>query len=156
MNSLFSKAKGLMFTSSSAVHDNAMVFVFKKEKTVSLHMFFVFYPVDVIFLDQTKKVIEIKMNFKPFAIYIPKKKAKYVVECGAGAVRKSRTTIGDHMAFKSACHHRPSGRRGKRLELCFKLPQKKNTRMGKSSSRREVPETGSMSLNPALWRFPKK
>jgi uncharacterized protein len=66
LSSLFSKAKGLMFTSSSAVRDKAMVLVFKKEKTVSLHMFFVFYPIDVIFLDQTKKVIEIKMNFKPF------------------------------------------------------------------------------------------
>jgi len=99
LNSLFSKAKGLMFTSRSAVHDKAMVFLFKKEKTVSLHMFFVFYPIDVIFLDQTKKVIEIKMNFKPFTIYVPKKKAQYVVECGAGAVRKSGTKIGDRIVL---------------------------------------------------------
>ena len=86
-----------MFTSSSAVRDKAMVLVFKREKTVSLHMFFVFYPVDVIFLDRAKKVIEIKMNFKPFTIYVPKKKAQYVIECVAGAVRKSRTTIGDQI-----------------------------------------------------------
>jgi uncharacterized membrane protein (UPF0127 family) len=99
MNSLFSKAKGLMFTSSSAVRDKAWVFVFKKEKTVSLHMFFVFYPVDIIFLDRAKKVIEIKTNFKPFTIYVPKKKAQYVVECGAGAVRKSRTKIGDQIVL---------------------------------------------------------
>jgi uncharacterized membrane protein (UPF0127 family) len=97
VNSLFSKAKGLMFTSSFAVRDQAFVFVFKREKTVSLHMFFVFYPVDVIFLDRTKKVIEIKMNFKPFTIYVPKKKTQYVIECAAGAVRKSRTKIGDQI-----------------------------------------------------------
>ena len=96
---MFSKAKGLMFTSSSTVHDTAMVFVFKKEKTVSLHMFFVFYPVDVIFLDRTKRVIDIKMNFKPFTIYVPKKKAQYVIECAADAVKKSRTKIGDQIVL---------------------------------------------------------
>lgn len=63
-----------MFTSSSAVNDKTIVFVFQKGKTVSLHMFFVFYPVDVIFLDNTMKVIDIKDSFKPFAIYIPRKK----------------------------------------------------------------------------------
>lgn len=96
---MLSKAKGLMFTSSSAVDDKAIVFVFKKEQTVSLHMFFVFYSIDVIFLDNAMKVIDIKESFKPFAIYIPKKKAQYVVECSAGTVRKSRTTIGDRIVL---------------------------------------------------------
>jgi len=34
-----------------------------------------------------------------FTIYVPKKKAQYVVECGAGAVRKSRTKIGDRIVL---------------------------------------------------------
>jgi len=34
-----------------------------------------------------------------FTIYVPKKKAQYVVECGAGAVRKSGTKIGDRIVL---------------------------------------------------------
>ena len=43
-------------------------------------MFFVFYKIDVLYLDENKKVIEIKKNFKPFSSYTPKNKAKYVIE----------------------------------------------------------------------------
>ena len=39
-------------------------------------MFFVFFPIDVLFLDKNKKVVELKENFKPFSIYFPKNKAK--------------------------------------------------------------------------------
>ena len=46
----------------------------------SLHMFFVFFPIDVLFLDKDKKIIEIKRNFKPFSFYKSKEKAMYVVE----------------------------------------------------------------------------
>ena len=49
----FSKALGLMFSRKS----RTLLFVFSKEKMVSLHMFFVFYPIDVLFLDKNKKVV---------------------------------------------------------------------------------------------------
>jgi len=56
---------------------------FGKEKHTSLHMFFVFFPIDVYFLDKDKKVVEIKKNFKPFTIYSAKNKARYLVESPA-------------------------------------------------------------------------
>lgn len=62
-------------------------------------MFFVFFPIDLIFLDKNKKVIEIKENFRPFTIYNSSKKAMYVIECGDGTVKKTRTTIGDKIKF---------------------------------------------------------
>ena len=50
-----------------------------------LHTLFVFYPIDIIFLDDKKKVIEIKRNIKPFTLKItPKKPAKYVLEAKSG------------------------------------------------------------------------
>ena len=89
-NSLFSQARGLMFSKQKS-----LVFEFEKEKIVSLHMFFVFFPIDVVFLDETLRVVEIKENFKPFSFYIPKNKAKYVLELGSGSVASSGTKIGD-------------------------------------------------------------
>ena len=79
--------------------NKALMFDFKKEKIISLHMLFVFYPIDVLFLNKDKKVVEIKENLKPFRFYTPKKKARYVVELLNGVVKSSRTTIGDSIHF---------------------------------------------------------
>lgn len=73
--SAFSKALGLMFS-----RKKTLIFIFSKEKTISLQMFFVFFPIDVLFLDKNKKVVEIKKNFKPFTFYTSRKKAKYIIE----------------------------------------------------------------------------
>ena len=56
------------------------MFVFKKEKIIPLHMLFVFFPINVLFLNKNKKIVEIKNNFKPFTFYTPKNKAMYIVE----------------------------------------------------------------------------
>ena len=81
----FSKAKGLMFSKRKN-----LVFVFDDEKRRSLHMFFVFFPIDVLFLDKDKKIIEIRKNLKPFGFYKSKEKAMYVVEL----VEKNNYKIG--------------------------------------------------------------
>ncbi|MBW2996382.1 DUF192 domain-containing protein [Candidatus Woesearchaeota archaeon] len=79
VNSVFGKARGLMFS-----RKKNLMFVFDEEKRISLHMFFVFFPIDVLFLDKDKKIVEIKKNFKPFTFYKSKEKAKYVVEIAIG------------------------------------------------------------------------
>ena len=64
-----------------------LVMVFPEERKVKLHNWFVFYPIDVLFLDKQKKIIEIKENFKPFTFYYSKKKASYVVELPVGKAK---------------------------------------------------------------------
>jgi len=91
----FSKALGLMFS----LKPHTLIFEFNKEKKVSLHMLFVFFPIDVIYLNENKKVVEIKNNFKPFTFYHPKKNAKYLIELPNGTIKKSRTSIGDKIIF---------------------------------------------------------
>ena len=79
--------------------EKSLVFDFKKEKIISLHMWFVFYPIDVLFLDNDKRVVEIKENFKPFRLYTPKNKARYVLELPDGSVRESKTRVGDRINY---------------------------------------------------------
>jgi len=74
-NNLFSKALGLRFSSKRNI-----AFVFDKEQKVVLDMWFVFFPIDVLFLDKDKRIIEIKKDFKPFSMYRSNNKVKYVVE----------------------------------------------------------------------------
>lgn len=76
-----------------------LVFIFKKEKINPLHMLFVFYPIDVLFLDKNKKVAEIKNNFKPFTFYTPKKKSKYIIELQKDSIKDSKTEMNDKISF---------------------------------------------------------
>lgn len=92
--STLSKAHGLMFSKKKNI-----IFAFKNERIVPLHMLFVFFPIDVLFLDKNKKVVDIKKNFLPWTFYTPKNKAMYVVELEAGTVIKSKTNISDVILF---------------------------------------------------------
>ena len=95
--SVFSKAKGLMF--SKKLTDTGYIFIFSKPRKIDLHMFFVFFPIDVLFLDENKKVIEIKEHFKPFTFYISKNEAKYVVELPQETIKNSKTKLKDFIEF---------------------------------------------------------
>jgi uncharacterized membrane protein (UPF0127 family) len=94
--SITSKAIGLMFSRRNA--DFGLIFAFKREAKASLHMFFVFYPIDVIFLDKNLKIVEIKEDFRPFTTYHPKQKANYLIELPNG--KASCCSIGDIISFK--------------------------------------------------------
>ncbi|MDK2849426.1 MAG: uncharacterized protein PWP03_836 [Candidatus Woesearchaeota archaeon] len=90
-------AKGLMFTFKMK---HPLVFAFNKERRVPLHMFFVFYPIDVIYLDSKKTVVEMKENFKPFTKYNPKHKAKYVIEVENGFINSKNIQLNDVFDFR--------------------------------------------------------
>ena len=76
-NSFFSKFRGLMFS-----RKKNLVLVLKKESKFNaiIHMFFVFYSIDVYWLDQDKNIVDFRRKLLPFTIAIPKGKAKYIVE----------------------------------------------------------------------------
>ena len=93
--SMFCKALGLMFRSKKP--DYGLVFIFNKELRADLHMLFVFFPIDVLFLDKDKKVVDIKKDFKPFSYYAPKAKAMFVIEMPVGVLKNTR--VGDRIVF---------------------------------------------------------
>lgn len=96
-SSIFSKAKGLMF--SRKLKDSGLVFWFNSEKKRSLHMFFVFFPIDVLFLNSKRDIVEMKENFRPFTIYYPRQSSKYIIELPAGSIMNSKTERGDEVNF---------------------------------------------------------
>jgi len=63
----------------------------------SIHMLFVFYPLDIIWLNKSKKVVDIQPA-KPFQfLLMPKKPAKYILELKHGKGKLFR--IGDRLKF---------------------------------------------------------
>jgi len=91
---ILSKCLGLMFSKPQS-----LIFIFRKEKIIPLHMFFVFYPIDVLFLDKNKIVVEKKENFRPFSFYTPKNKALYIIELPQNTIKKTKTSTGNKIDF---------------------------------------------------------
>ena len=93
-NNIFAQARGLMFRKKQN-----LIMIFNKEKKISLHMFFVFYPIDVLILNKNKKVVEIKRNFKPLTFWQSKSSGKYVIEIGE-KTNNNNVRINDYLTLK--------------------------------------------------------
>lgn len=104
-----SQARGLMFT----IRPRPLVFAFRAERILSFHMLFVFYPIDVLFLDRNQSVIEMKEHFMPFTLYATKRPAQYAIELAAGTIRKTGTRLGD--AITLGPEHLPSQQKNNRF-----------------------------------------
>ncbi|MFZ2412091.1 MAG: DUF192 domain-containing protein [Candidatus Methanoperedens sp.] len=88
---------GLMFR-KDIPSDFSMIFILKKQSYVNVHMFFMRFPIDVIFLDEEKKVSGFS-RLNPWTGYKAMKDIKYVIEMKAGTIEKYNISIGGRMEF---------------------------------------------------------
>jgi uncharacterized protein len=96
-NDYFSKFRGLMF-SKKLKKENSVILVcdFESRFCCAIHMLFVFFPLDVIFLNKKKEVVDIRKSY-PFVSFIaPKSNSKYVIEMNMG---ENILKIGDKVIF---------------------------------------------------------
>jgi uncharacterized membrane protein (UPF0127 family) len=87
--SVLSQGLGLMFSPRKN-----LIMEFKKDKKISLHNFFVFYPLEILLLDKRGKVIEIKDEFRPFTFWNSKNPGRYLIELGEEDSKK-KVSLGD-------------------------------------------------------------
>ena len=91
--STFRQGIGLMFHSK-----RDLIMHFNNPRIISLHNFFVFFPLEIIILNENKQVIEIKQQFNPFTFYTSKNKGSYCIELGTNAA-KNHCKVGDILEF---------------------------------------------------------
>lgn len=94
----FSKFRGLMLRSDLPETDG-LIFVYGKESRIdtSIHMFFMAFPISVVWLDSQQRVIDsvLAKTWRPaYAAAIP---AQYVIEARPSLL--DRVAVGDHLAF---------------------------------------------------------
>ncbi len=65
----------------------------------SIHMFFMKFPIDVIFCDRNNQVVGLCEGIKPFGLSPIFFKAAYAVELPVGSIASSKTQIGDQVQF---------------------------------------------------------
>ena len=97
-NSFLSRFMGLMFKGSI---DKGLVLKIppgRGRRGSGIHMFFMRIPLDVLFLDAEKNVVD-AVYLKPWQMYNPKKPARYVIELEKRTITSSNTEIGDKLDF---------------------------------------------------------
>ncbi|AJF60180.1 MAG: hypothetical protein QT03_C0001G0685 [archaeon GW2011_AR10] len=97
----FSQLKGLMFESKKKF-DYALVFPlpYESKSGASIHCFFVFFPIDIVFLGKNRRVVDVKESIAPFTpLYVPKKPAKFFVELPAGKAKG--ISVGDELEWSA-------------------------------------------------------
>ena len=85
--------RGLMFR-RRFLSGKALFFKFNKPGRHGVHMFFVWFPIDLVYLDSSLKVVEVRARLNPWRMYRPKAVAKYLIELPAGVATRVRIRIG--------------------------------------------------------------
>ncbi|WP_292487654.1 DUF192 domain-containing protein [Methanohalobium sp.] len=94
----FSQSRGLMFK-KNIPDDYALVFVFDKPIKTSIHMLFVRFPIDVLFLDDNKRIIK-STNLKPWlGTSSSEKEVKYIIEMKQNKISEHGLVEGKHLSF---------------------------------------------------------
>lgn len=89
----FQRAAGLMFRDSLGP-DEAMIFY----KAPSIHMFFMFFPIDVVFLDKDMRVIKIHAALRPWQMTSCLKSA-VTIELPVHTANNTNLAVGDALEF---------------------------------------------------------
>lgn len=88
---------GLMFRKS---FDGALVFDMGRETYDGIHMLFVRFPIDAVFLGPDRQIVDLKANIRPWiGTAFPKSGFRYAIELPAGAIDKAGLKKGDKLQW---------------------------------------------------------
>jgi uncharacterized membrane protein (UPF0127 family) len=94
------RGRGLTFRSSRAVADDRVYLFVERRESIAqtaIHMFFVFFPIAVVWLDRDRRVVDkaLARPFRPY--YAPCRPAQYYVEGHPSLL--DRVNPGDQLEF---------------------------------------------------------
>jgi len=70
------------------------------EQSPSIHMFFMRYPIDAVFVDRHGKVVRIVERLRPWRIVAWARGARDCLELPAGAARAAGINVGDELRLE--------------------------------------------------------
>lgn len=89
-DTILSRMTGLL-TRRAIAEDEALIIT----RCKSIHMFFMKFAIDVIFVDRKNTIAGIVEDIKPFALSPTFYKSNYAIEGPAGMIKRSRCAVGD-------------------------------------------------------------
>jgi len=79
---------------------SAVLFRLPKPGRYGIHMFFVRFPIDLLYLDSRFVVVELREGLRPWRTHRPKAIANYLIELPAGTISRSNVKIGHKIALQ--------------------------------------------------------
>ena len=67
-----------------------------------MHMFFMRFPIDIVFLDRDSKVLKINRRLMPWRLSSVVFGARHALEIEAGSAERSRTQVGDQIMLEDS------------------------------------------------------
>jgi uncharacterized membrane protein (UPF0127 family) len=98
-DSFAKRGRGLMFR-RALPEGEVYLFVERRESVAqtAIHMFFVFFPIAVVWLDGNRRVVD-KVLARPFRpYYAPRRPAQYYIEGHSSLLE--RVSLGDQLSFR--------------------------------------------------------
>jgi uncharacterized membrane protein (UPF0127 family) len=97
------RAMGLMFR-AELPEDHGMLFVFDRLDFHGIWMKNCRFPIDIVWLDEERRVVHVAEGVPPCqkdpcTVYRPMRKARFVVEIGAGQARREGIAVGATLSF---------------------------------------------------------
>src|SRR5438874_11681286 len=93
-DTFWSRGRGLMFTPPLPAGGGLVI-----EPCSSIHMFFMRYPLDILFLDKQGKVVFMYRGIKPWRLGRVVRGARLAIELPEGTIAESGTQVGDTVSI---------------------------------------------------------
>jgi len=91
--------RGLMFRRKFQ-RGKALLFKFPKSGRRGVHMWFVRFSIDLVYLDSSFRVVELRARLKPWWFYRPKMAVSYLIELPAGTISRVRVEVGHKISLE--------------------------------------------------------
>jgi uncharacterized protein len=91
-SSLIERAVGLLGTPTFPEGDGLLI-----ERTASIHMFFMRYAIDAVFIGKGNRVTKVVANLKPWRVVLWAWGARDCLELPAGTAERTGTRVGDEL-----------------------------------------------------------
>lgn len=91
-DSFFPRLRGLMFKKTLPENEGLLI-----TPCNSIHMFFMRFPIDAVFLDKHLHIVQLRENVRPWTIIPPVPPAFSTLELKAGTIKKYDFQIGERI-----------------------------------------------------------
>ncbi|HKP51163.1 MAG TPA: DUF192 domain-containing protein [Chloroflexia bacterium] len=91
----FARGRGLMLAPPLSEGGGLII-----EPCNSIHMFFMRYPLDVLFIDNDRRVLFLYEGIKPWRVGRLVKGARMAIELPAGTINRTQTEVGDKLSLE--------------------------------------------------------
>jgi uncharacterized membrane protein (UPF0127 family) len=92
--SMRDRAVGLLATPNLPAGEGLLI-----ERTQSIHMFFMRYPIDVVFANRDARVTRTVEGLRPWRVVLWARRARDCIELPVGALLASGTAVGDQLGI---------------------------------------------------------